>query len=50
VFSVSPGHLPALKEYITKQEEHHRRETFQEKFRRLLQKYGVTYDERYVWD
>jgi len=24
--------------------------TFQEEFRTLLQKHGVTFDERYVWD
>ncbi len=50
VFSVSPSHLPALLEYIADQEEHHKKESFQDEFRRLLQKYGVDYDERYVWD
>lgn len=49
-FSVSPSHVPALIEYITSQEEHHRRETFQDEFRRLCRKYGVAIDERYVWD
>ncbi len=49
-FSVSPNHVEALKEYIKNQEEHHRRETFQDGFRRLLRKYGIEYDERYVWD
>jgi len=49
-FSVSPGHVPALKQYIQNQEEHHQRETFQDEFRRLLRKYGIPYDERYVWD
>jgi len=50
MFSVSPGHLPALRLYIANQEEHHRTETFQEEYRRLLKKYGVEYDERYIWD
>jgi len=49
-FSVSPSHVPALQQYIKDQEEHHRQETFQDEFRRLLKKYGVAYDERYVWD
>ncbi len=31
-------------------EEHHRRRTFQDEYRRFLQKYQVAYDERYVWD
>ena len=49
-FSVSPSHVEALKRYIADQEGHHRRESFQDEFRRLLKKYGVEYDERYVWD
>jgi REP element-mobilizing transposase RayT len=49
-FSVSPSHVEPLKTYIATQEDHHRRETFQDEFRRLLKKYGIEYDERYVWD
>jgi REP element-mobilizing transposase RayT len=49
-FSISPGHVGALRGYITTQEEHHRKESFQQEFRRLLTKYGLTWDERYVWD
>jgi putative transposase len=49
-FSVSPGHIEGLRNYITNQEEHHRKETFQEEFRRLLTKYGLEWDEQYVWD
>ncbi|HYV38165.1 MAG TPA: IS200/IS605 family transposase [Gemmataceae bacterium] len=50
VFSVSPGHVEPLRSYIATQETHHRTETFQEEFRRLLTKYGLEWDERYVWD
>ena len=49
-FGVSPGHVPALVEYIENQENHHRTETFQDEFRRILKKNGAVYDERYVWD
>jgi REP element-mobilizing transposase RayT len=49
-FSISPGHLDALTAYIANQEEHHKTETFQDEFRRLLAKYNIEYDERYVWD
>ncbi len=49
-FSVSPSHIDNLKRYIANQEAHHQRETFQDEFRRLLRKYGMEYDERYVWD
>ena len=49
-FSVGPGHLEAVRNYVANQEEHHRQVTFQEEFRRLLSKYGLDWDERYVWD
>jgi REP element-mobilizing transposase RayT len=49
-FSVSPSHIEDLRRYIANQEEHHKTETFQEEFLRLLKKYGVEYDERYLWD
>jgi putative transposase len=49
-FSVSPGHVEALVAYIENQERHHRTESFQDEFRRLLLKYDTPWDERYVWD
>jgi REP element-mobilizing transposase RayT len=49
-FSISPSHVDAVTRYVANQEEHHRTETFQDEFRRLLKKYGIEYDERYVWD
>jgi putative transposase len=50
VFSVGPRDLDALLAYIDTQEEHHRTRTFQEEYRDFLARYGVDYDERYVWD
>ena len=50
IFSISPSHRLALEEYIGKQAEHHRKVTFQEEYRRLLSRYEVAFDERYVWD
>ena len=49
-FSVSRTDLDSLCAYIDRQEEHHRTGTFQEEFRMFLKKYGVEYDEAYVWD
>jgi len=49
-FSIGESQVPALVKYIARQEEHHRHLSFQEEFRRLLESYGVAYDERYVWD
>ncbi len=49
-FSVGPSDLDALLAYINDQENHHRTRTFQDEFRVFLKKYGVEYDEAYVWD
>ena len=49
-FSVSQSNVAAVKKYIAEQKEHHRRKTFEEEYRSFLEKYGVAYDERYVWD
>jgi putative transposase len=49
-FSVGPGDLAALQTYIDNQEEHHRSRSFQEEYVAFLKKYGVEYDERYIWD
>lgn len=50
IFSVSPSHRPAVEEYLAKQAEHHRTVSFQDEYRKLLAKYGLQFDERYVWD
>src|SRR5499433_367540 len=49
-FSVSQSDADAVIRYIEKQEEHHRRTTFQDEYRTFLERYQVAYDERYVWD
>jgi len=49
-FSVGPSDLDALLQYLDNQEEHHRTRTFQEEYRAFLKKYGIVFDERYVWD
>jgi len=49
-FSVGPSDLEALRRYIDIQEEHHRTHTFQEEYRAFLNRYGVEFDERYIWD
>ena len=50
VFSISPSHRMAVEKYLDGQAEHHQRLSFQDEFRRLLRKYEVEFDERYVWD
>ncbi|NJM36865.1 MAG: IS200/IS605 family transposase [Akkermansiaceae bacterium] len=50
IFSISPSHRDILEAYIANQAAHHRKETFQDEYRRLLAKYKIEFDERYVWD
>ncbi len=50
IFSVSPTHRESVVLYIKNQEEHHRKKTFQEEYRYFLNRYGIEFDEQYVWD
>jgi len=50
LFSVSESMVNVVREYIRCQEEHHRRMSFQEEFLMLLQKHGIEYEARYLWD
>jgi hypothetical protein len=45
-----PQLLSQIYFHVVNQEQHHRIESFQEEFRRLLRKYEIDFDERYVWD
>jgi putative transposase len=49
-FSVSESNVDAVRQYIEKQKEHHRKVSFQDEFRSFLSKHQVEYDERYLWD
>ena len=50
IFSVSQSQVEAVRQYIARQEEHHRKKTFQEEYRELLEKHQIEFDERYIWD
>ena len=49
-FSIGISQVEDTVEYIKHQKEHHRRKTFQEEFIQFLEKHGVEYDPRYIWD
>jgi len=49
-FSVGESQLETLKRYIENQPKHHARFSFEEELREMLRRYGVSYDERYIWD
>jgi putative transposase len=48
-FSVSISQVDQTIAYIQKQEEHHKRLTFQEEYISFLKKHNIDYDERYIW-
>lgn len=50
VFSIGQSQVADVRAYIACQEEHHRKISFQDEFRRLLQRYEIAFDEGYVWD
>lgn len=49
-FSVSESQNKAVEVYIGNQKEHHKKQSFQDEYRKLLQLNNIPYDERYVWD
>ena len=50
MFSVCPSHRDDVEQYVRNQEAHHRHQTFQDEYLGFLTRYGISYDERYVWD
>ena len=49
VFSVSESNVPEVTNYIAHQEEHHKKQSFQDEFLAFLKKNHVEYDPRFVW-
>ena len=48
-FSYSKSHVQAVVNYILNQEEHHRKQTFLEEYRKFLVQFEVDFDERYIF-
>ena len=49
-FSYSRSQINDVINYIKSQEEHHKRTTFKEEYLKLLEKFEVDYDPRYLFD
>lgn len=49
-FSLGASRLDELTRYIDRQVEHHKKRSFRQELVDFLEKYGVEYDERYLWD
>ena len=49
-FSVSASQAAAVRRYVRSQPEHHRKVSFRDEFRSLLERHKVPFDETTVWD
>jgi hypothetical protein len=49
-FSVSQSDAERVVAYVANQPKHHKKTSFQDEYRRFLERYAIAYDERYVWD
>ncbi len=49
-FSIHQGQVDVVKDYISTQDEHHKNISFKDEYRAFLKEYGISFDERYVWD
>ncbi|MCE9553764.1 MAG: transposase [Planctomycetes bacterium] len=49
-FSVSESQVTIVRQYIQRQQEHHRERTFREEFIGLLRKHNIEFDERYLFE
>jgi putative transposase len=50
VFSYSHSQIDAVYRYIENQEEHHKKRTFKEEYLDFLEKFEVSFDERYIFE
>ncbi len=48
-FSYGRSQIDDVCRYIQNQEEHHKKETFRQEYIRLLEKFGIEYDEKYIF-
>ena len=47
-FSYSYSQVDIVSKYIYKQEQHHKKKTFQEEYTQMLKNFNVTFDEKYI--
>jgi REP element-mobilizing transposase RayT len=50
VFTVSKSQEPAVKRYIARQAQHHKKDNFKVELLKLLRAHGIEFDEKYVFD
>lgn len=50
VFSYGHSQIDQVYKYIANQEEHHKQQTFREEYLEFLDKFEVSYEERYIFE
>ena len=48
-FSIAESQVPSVRRYIQNQKEHHKKQTFEDEFKAMLERAGIEYDERFLW-
>ena len=49
-FSYGKSQLELIYNYIANQESHHKKSTFQDEYLLLLKKFGIEYNEKYLFE
>lgn len=49
-FSYSQSHIDNVYQYILKQEEHHKKKTFEQEYIQLLEKFNIEYKKEYLFE
>ncbi|MEO8237425.1 MAG: IS200/IS605 family transposase [Flavobacterium sp.] len=49
-FSYGQSQIDAVYKYIANQEEHHKKQNFKEEYLQFLEKFKISFDEKYVFD
>jgi REP element-mobilizing transposase RayT len=50
IFSIGFSQIKSVRDYISRQEVHHRKVSFQDEFRQFLRRYEIEFDEKSLWD
>ncbi len=50
VFSYSQSHIDRVVKYVLNQESHHRKRTFRSEYHELLEKFAISFDEKYSFE
>jgi len=48
-FSYSKSHIPQVAQYIETQEKHHKKKTFINEFKKILQDFDIEHNEQYIF-